>query len=104
VPNWDISGLEYDADPALIQGDMQTIRNLMWHYVGLVRSEYRLRRAIRNLRQLWSDIEEFYRKTRLTDGLIGLRNSIQTALVVARSARQNRSSRGCHYRDDSFNQ
>jgi L-aspartate oxidase len=100
VPTWDISSLAYDADPALIQGDMQTIRNLMWHYVGLVRSEYRLRRAIRNLRQLWSDIEEFYRKTRLTDNLIGLRNSIQAALVVARAARQNRVSRGCHYRDD----
>jgi len=100
VPPWDTSDLAYEADPALIQGDMQTIRNLMWHYVGLVRSEYRLRRAIRNLRQLWSDIEEFYRKTRLTDGLIGLRNSIQAALVVAQAARQNRSSRGCHYRDD----
>jgi len=102
VPAWDVSGLAYDADPALIQGDMQTIRNLMWHYVGLVRSEYRLRRATRNLRQLWSDIEEFYRKTRLTDGLIGLRNSIQNALLVSRSARQNRLSRGSHYRDDSL--
>ncbi|MBU1662551.1 MAG: L-aspartate oxidase [Chloroflexi bacterium] len=102
VPAWDISGLAYDADPALIQGDMQTIRNLMWHYVGLVRSEYRLRRAIRNLQQLWLDIEEFYRKTRLTDGLIGLRNSIQNALIVARSARQNRVSRGSHYRNDSL--
>ncbi len=100
VPPWDVTGLEYDADPSLIQGDMQTIRNLMWHYVGLVRSEYRLRRVIRNLRQLWSDIEEFYRKTRLTDGLIGLRNSIQTALLVARAARRNRVSRGCHYRED----
>jgi len=41
------------------------------------------RRVIRNLRQLWSDIEEFYRKTRLTDGLIGLRNGIQAALVIS---------------------
>ena len=101
IPVWDTSILAYDADSSLIQGDMQTIRNLMWHYVGLVRSEYRLRRAIRNLRQLWLDIEEFYRKTRLTDGLIGLRNSIQTALVVAHAARQSRLSRGCHYREDS---
>jgi L-aspartate oxidase len=48
IPHWDDSGLLYDADTTLIQGDMQTIRNLMWHYVGLVRSEYRLNRAVRN--------------------------------------------------------
>jgi L-aspartate oxidase len=104
IPEWNDSGLIYEADPNLIQGDMQSVRNLMWHYVGLVRSEYRLNRAIRDLRQLWLDIEEFYRKTRLTDGLIGLRNSVQTALIVAYAAHRNRISRGCHYREDSHPQ
>jgi len=104
VPTWDDSGLLYEADPNLIQGDMHSVRNLMWHYVGLVRSEYRLNRAIRDLRQLWLDIEEFYRKTRLSDGLIGLRNSVQTALIVAYAAHRNRNSRGCHYREDSRQQ
>ena len=94
-------GLVYEADPALIQGDMQTIRNLMWHYVGLVRSEYRLHRALRELRHLWIEIEDFYRKTRLSDGLIGLRNAVQVAMLVAQAARQNPHSLGCHYRDDS---
>lgn len=101
VPYWDDSGLIYDADPTLIQGDMQTIRNLMWHYVGLVRSEYRLNRAVRELRTLWLDIEDFYRKTRLSDGLLGLRNSVQAALIIARAAQRNRVSRGSHYREDS---
>lgn len=100
VPPWDVSDLVYDADPTLIQGDMQAIRNLMWHYVGLVRSEYRLKRAIQELRHRWSEIEEFYRKSRLTDGLIGLRNSAQVALVVARAALRNPVSRGAHYRED----
>lgn len=100
IPPWDVSRLEFDADPALIQGDLQNIRNLMWHYVGLVRSEYRLKRAVRELRHLWLEIEDFYRKTRLTDGLIGLRNAVQAALVVAMAAQQNRVSRGAHYRDD----
>lgn len=104
VPVWNDSGLIYEPDPNLIQGDMHSIRNLMWHYVGLVRSEYRLNRAIRDLRQLWLDIEEFYRKTRLSDGLIGLRNSVQTALIVAYAAHRNRNSRGCHYREDSYPQ
>jgi L-aspartate oxidase len=100
VPEWNDSGLIYDGDPNLIQGDMHGVRNLMWHYVGLVRSEYRLNRAIRDLRQQWLDIEEFYRKTRLSDSLIGLRNSVQTALIVAYAAHRNRVSRGCHYRED----
>ena len=104
IPEWNDSGLIYEPDPNLIQGDMQSVRNLMWHYVGLVRSEYRLNRAIRDLRQLWLDIEEFYRKTRLSDGLIGLRNSVQTALIVAYAAHRNRLSRGCHYREDSYPQ
>ncbi len=102
VPPWDESELVYDADPSLIQADMQSIRNLMWHYVGIIRSEYRLKRAIRELRHLWLEIEEFYRKTRLSDGLIGLRNSVLVGLVVARAAKRNVSSVGCHYREESF--
>ena len=100
IPPWDASNLVYDADPALIQGDMQSIRNLMWHYVGLIRSEYRLKRANRELRHLWLEVEDFYRKSRLTDALIGLRNSAQVALIVAMAARRNTRSRGAHYRED----
>ncbi|NIM92261.1 MAG: L-aspartate oxidase [Anaerolineales bacterium] len=102
VPVWDESELIYDADPSLIQGDMQNIRNLMWHYVGIIRSEYRLNRAVRELRHLWLEIEDFYRKTRVTDSLIGLRNSVLVGLIVARAAKRNTHSRGCHFREDSF--
>lgn len=101
APPWDESGLSYEADPALIQGDMQTIRNLMWHYVGLLRHRYRLNRANRELRRLWVNIEDFYRKVFLSDDLIGLRNSVLNALILARAALENPTSRGCHYRDDS---
>ena len=101
VPPWDESGLTEDSDPALIQGDMQTIQNIMWHYVGLVRSGDRLSRAIRELRHLQNEIEMFYQKTKLSDGLIGLRNAVEVALIVAQAARHNRQSRGCHYRVDA---
>ncbi|PWH12317.1 MAG: L-aspartate oxidase [Anaerolineae bacterium] len=103
IPPWDESNLIHDSDPALIQGDMQTIQNIMWHYVGLIRSGDRLSRAIRELRHLQNEIETFYRKTKLSDGLIGLRNAVETALLVAQAARHNRQSRGCHYRTDSVN-
>ncbi len=101
IPPWDESGLHAEPDPALIQGDMQTIQNIMWHYVGLVRNADRLSRAIRELRHLWNEIETFYRTTKLSDGLIGLRNAIEAALIVADAAQHNRHSRGCHYRQDA---
>jgi L-aspartate oxidase len=103
IPPWDESNLTQASDPALIQGDMQTIQNIMWHYVGLIRSGDRLSRAIRELRHLQNEIEGFYRKTKLSDGLIGLRNAVEAALLVAQAARHNRQSRGCHYRTDSVN-
>lgn len=102
IPRWDESKLTKESDPALIQGDMQTIQNIMWHYVGIVRSGERLSRAVRELRHLQNEIEMFYRTTKLNDGLIGLRNAVEVGLVIAQAAHHNRESRGCHYRADSL--
>jgi len=101
VPEWDVSDLRFEADPALVQGDMQTIRTLMWNYVGLIRSAHRLNRAIRELSHLWLSIEDFYRRARLNDGLVGMRNAVQVSMLVVRSALHNRTSRGSHYREDA---
>jgi L-aspartate oxidase len=100
VPGWVYRG-EQEPDPGLIEGDMTTIRNTMWHYVGLVRTEDRLARAQRDLRHLWHEIEEFYRATRLNDQLIGLRNAVQVARMVTFAAYRNPTSRGAHYRADA---
>ena len=86
VPPWEEPGLEEEADPALIWRDIRTIQHTMWHYVGLVRSARRLARALRDLNHLKQDIEDFYRTTRLNDALIGLRHSVQAALIVAEAA------------------
>lgn len=99
VPEWE-SGVSEDADPALIGRDMRTIQYTMWHYVGLIRSAVRLKRALSDLYHLSEEIEEFYRTTHLNDGLIGLRHSIRAALVVANAAKLNRTSVGCHYLED----
>jgi L-aspartate oxidase len=101
IPRWDETGLVAEPDRTLIQGDMQTIQSIMWNYVGLVRSPEGLSRAIRELRHLLNEIETFYRATKLSDGLIGLRNAVEAALIVAEAARHNRQSRGCHYRRDA---
>ncbi len=92
---------EFEPDPALINQDWITLKHIMWNYVGLVRTEKRLKRAIYDLRHLWWEVEEFYRKAKITKQLIELRNGILVGLVVARAAFRNRESRGCHFRKDT---
>jgi len=100
IPPWYDEGLTEVPDPALIHQDMATIQHIMCNYVGLVRSAHRLDRAISDLRNLQIEITRFYGSTKLSDGLIGLRNSVQAALLVAQAAWENKVSRGCHYRED----
>jgi L-aspartate oxidase len=88
------------ADPALISQDWLTIQHTMWNYVGLIRSEKRLNRAMRVLRELDLEIARFYEKCEISDPIIGLRNGILTALLILEAADQSRESRGCHYRID----
>jgi L-aspartate oxidase len=88
------------VDPALVAQDWLTIRHTMWNYVGLVRSRKRLDRAHQILRELHLEIGRFYAQSELGDALIGLRNGVQTALVVLLAAMEARTSAGCHYRID----
>jgi L-aspartate oxidase len=99
IAPWRDTGVE-EADPALISQDMAAIKHIMWNYVGLVRTAARLERALRELRGLDIEIEQFYRRTRLSDPLIGLRNAVKAALVVAEAAWQNKRSLGCHFREN----
>jgi L-aspartate oxidase len=87
---------------AILPSFRVTCRHSKYHVaVGLVRNGDRLARAIRELRHLQNEIETFYRTTKLSDGLIGLRNAVEAALIVAQAAQHNRQSRGCHFRQDS---
>ncbi len=88
------------VDPAWIAQDWLTIRHTMWNYVGLVRSKKRLERAHEILRELHLEIGRFYVRSEISDSLVGLRNGIQTALVVLLAAMEARQSHGCHYRID----
>jgi L-aspartate oxidase len=98
VPPWEAAGLE-SPDPALIHQDMQAIKHIMWNYVGLVRTTNRLNRALSELRHLEAEITHFYRRSKLTDELIGLRHAVHTALIVAQAAWENKRSMGAHYRE-----
>lgn len=88
------------VDPALIAQDWLTIRHTMWNYVGLIRSDRRMSRAFRILRELDLEIARFYRNSEISDAIIGLRNGILTALLILEAAQQEKQSRGCHFRID----
>jgi len=98
IPPWQDTGME-PPDRALISQDMSSVKHIMWNYVGLVRTTPRLERAMSELRNLGIEIERFYRATCLTDGLIGLRNAVRTAIIVTSAAWENKVSMGCHYRN-----
>ena len=98
IPEWQHAPGDA-ADPALIAGDMRTIQHIMWNYVGLVRTTPRLARALRELRHLETEIEQFYQITPLTDALLGLRNAVRAAVLVTLAAWGNKQSVGAHYRE-----
>ncbi len=100
IPPWRNTAGEV-ADPELIAQDLRRIQSIMWHYVGLRRNAPRLARALRELRALETEIEQFYRNSRLTDDLIGLRNAVRSAVIVTQAAWSNKHSIGCHYREDA---
>lgn len=97
IPPWKYLG-KFPADSALIASDVTTIKNLMWNMVGLVRKTPLLERAITDLTQMENTINKFYRDANLTDELLGLRNIVLVALIVAKAAYANPQSVGCHFR------
>lgn len=98
IPEWKHEKSE--VDPALILQDWLTIKYTLWNYVGLVRTTKRMNRAKQILRELQFEIEFFYRKVKLNDEVVGLRNGVQTALAILFACQENHESRGCHYRID----
>ena len=100
IAHWHDEGLTEAIDPLLVIQDWMMIKSTMWNYAGIVRTSKRLDRAVADLSYLAHRIEQFYRETKLSDSLIGLRNGIAAAQIVAQAARRNTQSRGCHYRAD----
>jgi L-aspartate oxidase len=76
------------------------IKNIMWDYVGIVRSNLRLERALNRLRLIGQEVENFYRRTRVTTELVELRNLATVAMLIVRSALLRKESRGLHYTTD----
>jgi L-aspartate oxidase len=100
IPDWVDHGSLLNEDPALIAQDWANIRNTMWNYVGISRTEKRLARAFSDLRKLTKDLQDFYHETVLSKSLIDLFHGSQTAYIITQYALRNKRSLGCHHRTD----
>jgi L-aspartate oxidase len=100
LPLWDATRVTASEEEVVISHDREELRRLMWDYVGIVRSNKRLHRARQRLTLLQAEIREHYSHYQVTRGLLELRNLVQVADLVIRSALLRQESRGLHYTTD----
>ena len=100
IPDWDFEGTQHTEEMLMIIQSKREMQTLMSNYVGIVRSNLSLKRAMRRLEILWQETEELYNKTKPNRELCELRNMIAVAYLVIKQGREIKESVGCHYNAD----
>ena len=94
---WDSSRVTDSDEEVVIQQCWREIRQFMWNFVGIVRTTKRLERAQHRIDLLKQEVEDYYSHFRVTPDLIELRNLVEVADLIIRSALRRKESRGLHY-------
>lgn len=97
IMNWTDKGTVNAEEWILISHNKREIKEIMSDYVGIVRSTYRLERALRRIEMMKNEIKDFYKKTKVSVELLELRNLAAVAYIIIKSATERKESRGLHY-------
>ena len=104
IPNWNAAGTTDPQEMVLITQSTKELKDLMSYYVGIVRSNIRLKRAFDRLSILHHENEDLYNTTTISPQLCELRNLVTIAYLITRSAATRRESRGLHFTTDYPNE
>ena len=97
IPDWTPGEAVSSEDAVVVEHDWNEVRSVMWDYVGIVRSDRRLKRARRRIHTIREEVAHYYREYIVTADLIELRNLAAVAELIIRSAQRRKESRGLHY-------
>ncbi|MCI6727407.1 MAG: L-aspartate oxidase [Bacteroidales bacterium] len=100
VPEWNDEGTMTNEEKVLIAQDIKEVGQIMSNYVGIVRSNLRLKRAWTRLDLLYEETEELFKRVKATPDICELRNMINVGYLITRQALERKESRGLHYTTD----